>query len=51
MLFRSLYLARYGMNVVDCGVGLFSMHAPLETAGKIDIYMAYRAYKAFLEAY
>ncbi len=47
----ALYLARYGMNVVDCGVGLFSMHAPLETAGKIDIYMAYRAYKAFLEAY
>jgi aspartyl aminopeptidase len=47
----ALYLARYGMDVVDCGVGLFSMHAPLETAGVIDIYMAYRAYKAFYEAY
>ncbi len=47
----ALYLARYGMDVVDCGVGLFSMHAPLETAGIIDIYMAYKAYKAFYEAY
>lgn len=46
----ALYLARYGMDVVDCGVGLFSMHAPLETAGTLDIYMAYKAYKAFFEA-
>ena len=47
----ALYLSRYGMDVVDCGVGLFSMHAPLETAGVIDVYMAYKAYKAFYEAY
>ena len=47
----ALYLARYGMDVLDCGVGLFSMHAPLETAGTLDIYMAYKAYKAFYEAY
>ncbi len=46
----ALYLARYGMNVVDCGVGLFCMHAPHEVAGKFDIYMGYRAYKAFYEA-
>jgi len=46
----ALYLARYGMNVIDCGVGLFSMHAPMETAGKLDVYMAYKAYKAFYEA-
>lgn len=44
------YLARYCMDVVDCGVGLLSMHAPLETAGILDIYMAYKAYKAFLES-
>ncbi|MBQ9366465.1 MAG: aminopeptidase [Victivallales bacterium] len=44
------YLARYGMDVVDCGVGLLSMHAPHEIAGTLDIYMAYRAYKAFYEA-
>ncbi len=46
----ALYLARYGMDVVDCGVGLFSMHAPLEGSGKLDCYMAYKAYKAFYEA-
>ena len=44
------YLARYGMDVVDCGVGLLSMHAPHEIAGSLDIYMGYRAYKAFYEA-
>ncbi|MBP7795403.1 MAG: aminopeptidase [Elusimicrobiales bacterium] len=41
------YLARYGMQVVDCGVGLMSMHAPMEIASKLDIYMAYKAYLAF----
>jgi len=41
-------MARYGMQVIDCGVGLFSMHAPMELAGKLDIYMAYKAYLAFL---
>jgi aspartyl aminopeptidase len=42
-------MARYGMQVIDCGVGLFSMHAPMELAGKLDIYMAYKAYLAFLK--
>jgi aspartyl aminopeptidase len=42
-------MARYGMQVVDCGVGLLSMHAPMELAGKLDIYMAYKAYLAFLK--
>lgn len=42
-------MARYGMKVLDCGVGLLSMHAPHELAGKIDIYMAYKGYKAFME--
>jgi len=42
-------MARYGMQVIDCGVGLFSMHAPMELAGKLDIYMAYRSYLAFLK--
>ncbi|NLI10379.1 MAG: aminopeptidase [Elusimicrobia bacterium] len=43
------YMARYGMQVIDCGVGLLSMHAPMEVAGKLDIYMAYKAYLAFLK--
>jgi aspartyl aminopeptidase len=41
-------LAEYGMEVVDCGVALLSMHAPWEIASKADIYETYRAYKAFL---
>ncbi len=45
----SYLMARYGMKVVDCGVGLFSMHAPMELAGKLDIYMAYKGYLAFLQ--
>ncbi len=41
------YVANLDMEVVDCGVPLLSMHAPYEVASKLDIYMAYRAYKAF----
>ncbi|MDD3695676.1 MAG: aminopeptidase [Lentisphaeria bacterium] len=43
-------MARHGMDVIDCGVGLLSMHAPWEVAGKLDTYMAYKGYKAFLES-
>ncbi|MFA5203446.1 MAG: aminopeptidase [Lentisphaeria bacterium] len=42
------FLARYGMDVVDCGVPLLSMHAPWEVAGKLDAYMAWKGYRAFL---
>ena len=42
-------LAKYGMEVVDCGVPLLSVHAPYEIASKADVYMAYEAYKAFYE--
>ncbi len=41
------YLARYGMEVVDCGVALLGMHSPFEIASKADVYMAYKAYKSF----
>lgn len=41
-------LAQYGMEVVDCGVALLSMHAPWEIASKADIYETYKAYKVFL---
>ncbi|HEX3012065.1 MAG TPA: aminopeptidase, partial [Syntrophomonadaceae bacterium] len=43
------YMARYGMEVVDCGVALLGMHSPFEVASKADVYMAYKAYKAFLQ--
>jgi aspartyl aminopeptidase len=44
----ALHMARLGIQVIDCGVGLLSMHAPWEVAGKVDIYMAYKGYGAFL---
>lgn len=40
-------LAKYGMEVVDCGVALLSVHAPYEISSKADIYMTYEGYKAF----
>jgi aspartyl aminopeptidase len=43
------FLARYGMDVIDCGPGVLSMHAPWEVVSRVDAYMTYRAYRAFLE--
>ncbi len=42
------YAANLDIEVVDCGTALLSMHAPLEVASKLDIYMTYKAYKAFI---
>lgn len=42
------FLARYGMNVLDCGIPVISMHAPQELTSKADVYEAYKGYKAFL---
>ena len=44
------YIANLDMDTIDCGVPLLSMHAPYEVASKVDIYMAYKAYKAFYKA-
>ncbi|MFH1222743.1 MAG: aminopeptidase [Pseudomonadota bacterium] len=43
----SVYFAYYGMDVVDCGLALLSMHSPFEISSKADVYSAYLAYKAF----
>lgn len=43
-------MAAYGMEVIDSGVAVLSMHAPWEIASKADIYEAVRAYEAFLKA-
>ena len=40
--------AKYGMNVLDAGVAVLSMHAPWEITAKEDIEQAYKAYKEFL---
>lgn len=43
------FIARYGMDVLDCGVALLAMHSPMEIAHKADIYMGFKAYQAFYE--
>ncbi|MEJ8552917.1 aminopeptidase [Tepidibacter sp. Z1-5] len=42
-------LANYGAEVVDCGVALLSMHAPMELASKVDCYETFKAYRGFLK--
>jgi len=42
-------LAKYGMNVVDCGPALLSMHSPMELSSKVDAYMTYKGYLSFYE--
>lgn len=41
------FLAAYGMDIVDCGPALLSMHSPFEVAAKVDLYMTYKAYASF----
>ncbi len=41
--------AKYGMDVIDSGVAVLSMHAPWEVTSKADIYEAYKGYQAFLQ--
>ena len=45
----ALHAAKYGMEVIDCGVPVLSMHSPFEVISKIDLYTAYKAYLAFLK--
>ncbi len=42
-------LANKGVEVIDCGIPVLSMHSPYEVASKFDIYSAYRTYKVFYE--
>lgn len=42
-------MAKYGMNVIDSGVGVLSMHAPWEAVSKVDVYETMKGYKAFLQ--
>ena len=41
--------AKYGMDVIDSGVPVLSMHAPWEVTSKADIYEAFKGYEAFLK--
>ena len=40
-------LANKGVDVIDCGIPVLSMHSPYELTSKFDIYSAFEAYKAF----
>lgn len=42
-------MANYGMEVIDSGVAVLSMHAPYEVCSKADVYEAVKGYKAFLK--
>ncbi len=42
-------LANKGVDVLDCGVPVLSMHAPYEVISKFDLYNAYEVYKAFYQ--
>ena len=41
--------ANKGIDVIDCGVPVLSMHAPYEVTSKYDVYSAYKTYKAFFK--
>lgn len=43
------YIANLGVDVVDLGVPVLSMHAPFETTAKLDVYMCYRAMYEFMK--
>ena len=41
-------LGNYNMNVIDAGIAVLNMHAPMEIVAKADVYETYLAYMAFL---
>ena len=43
-------LGNYNMSVIDAGIPVLNMHAPMEIVSKVDVYEAYLGYKAFLVA-
>jgi len=43
------FLAQYGMDIVDMGPALLSMHSPFELSSKVDTFSTYLAYRAFME--
>ncbi|HOW99382.1 MAG TPA: aminopeptidase, partial [Deltaproteobacteria bacterium] len=43
------FLAAYGMDIVDMGPALLSMHSPFELSSKVDTFSTYLAYRAFME--
>jgi aspartyl aminopeptidase len=46
----ALHAAKYGIEVLDCGTPVLSMHSPFEVISKIDLYIAFKGYTAFLRS-
>ena len=42
-------LGNYNMDVIDAGIAVLNMHAPMEVVSKVDVYETYQAYIAFLK--
>lgn len=45
------FMANRGIQVLDVGPALLSMHAPFELVSKVDLYASYLGYKVFLEKF
>ena len=45
----AMYIASMNVDVIDVGVPVLSMHAPYEVIAKADLYMAYKAFRAFID--
>ncbi len=45
----AMYVANLDVDTIDVGVPVLSMHAPYEVVSKLDVYMAYKAFKVFFE--
>ena len=43
------YVANQDIDTIDIGVPVLAMHSPFEVVSKVDVYMAYRTFKAFCE--
>ena len=45
----AMFVANLGIDVVDLGVPVLSMHAPFEVTSKFDVYMCYKAMYEFMK--
>ncbi len=44
------HLAVHGMDIIDCGTPILTMHSPFEISSKLDVYETYRAFHAFFRS-
>ena len=44
------HLAVYGMDIIDCGTPILTMHSPFEVSSKLDVYETYRAFHVFFKS-